>query len=76
MIMYNGIFFNILQIVAIYLCILANKKKNKKYSASVGWIYIISVLLRIVKYNVVTIVLFVVQIFVLLLSSSLSKEKN
>lgn len=73
--MYNGIFFNILQIVVIYLCVLANKKKNKKYSASVGGVYIISVLLRIVKYNVVTIVLFVVQIFVLLLSS-LNKEKN
>ena len=62
--MNSGLFFNILQLISIYLHFLSIKKNNNNYSACIGFIYLFSVLLKIVRYDIVTFVLFVIQIFV------------
>ena len=57
-----GLVFNFLQLVGLYSHYLSYKKNKEQYNI-VGWIYIISVLVGIVDYrNVLTIVLFFVQI--------------
>lgn len=60
--MYNGIFFNILQVVSLYLYYLSVKMENKKYRSYTAWIYGISALLGIVRYNVLTITLFLIEV--------------
>lgn len=63
---YSGIPFNIIQLLCFYLHFLSIKKKDKKYSAFIGWIYFISVVLEIVHYDAITYVLFIIQIFIFL----------
>lgn len=62
-----GLFFNAIQIGLIYLYYLGAKKKKKHYITWIVIINLLSVELRIVRYTVVMLVLFIIQIFVIML---------
>ena len=68
-----GLFFNILQLIALYLYHLGSKTQKKHYYTWTGLIYLISVFLGIVHYTIITLVLFVVQILVIMVCSAKRK---
>lgn len=64
-----GLFFNILQLIALYLYYLGSKTQKKHYYTWIGLIYLISVFLGIVHYTIMTLVLFVIQILAFIVYS-------
>lgn len=65
-----GLFFNILQLIALYLYYLGIKTHKKHYHTWTGLLYLIAVFLRIVHYTIITLVLFVIQILMIMVYST------
>ncbi len=62
-----GIFFNLLQVLGLYLYYLGYKKKKESYKFYISNIYVISIMLNIVRYSIITFLLFIFQVFALLI---------
>lgn len=61
-----GLFFNILQLGTLYMYYLGVKNKKYQYCKWCGLVYLIAPLLSIVRYTILTFILFIIQILFLM----------
>lgn len=62
-----GLSFNLLQGLGLYLYYLGYKNKKESYKFYISNIYVISIMLNIVRYSIITFLLFIFQVFALLI---------